>query len=312
MHQYSIIIDDETIGVRSDADLMPIFNQWKELLHLAGVSVAVNLGGDHEFILEYTNAQGKFVLYSDKRVNITIPIDEIGSGEILLYASLPFLEVLHQRKTVVTLHAAAVNLNGKAILLLGKAGAGKTSITLSLCRNHRARLIGNDIVKVGLDGGKVIACSGSKYFFLREESIKRNIPDLLSLFPQSTKDPWTHKIYCLPEQLGIGASDNLIPIVSSYLVHVDETMEDVYVTSADKMDTRLYLSENMSRYIRGTAIALFDNQARFLGYVPSFDTPDFFTMRVSLVEAIISTTGATYLSGNLQNVSQYIVSKAGV
>lgn len=310
MYQYTLSLDGESVGVWSDADLAPTFAIWKGLLHLTGVKVGPS--SDQEFIVRYTNASFESVTYSDKSVLVTMPLEQLQSGEILLYAALPFLEVLHQRKRVVTMHAAAVEFGDKAILLLGKAGAGKTSLTLSLCRNHRARLIGNDVVKVGLVDGSVQACAGSKYFFLRQESIKRNIPDLLSLFPQSEKDPWTHKIYCSPERLGVPTCEGETLITKSYLVHVDETMGELYTASADKMDTRLYLNENMSRYIRGTAIALFGQGSQFMGYVPSFDSSDFFNTRVGLTEALISNTKMVYLSGNLHDTCQYIVKEAGM
>jgi hypothetical protein len=310
MYQYTLSRDGESIGVRSDTDLTPTFAKWKGLLHLTGVMVGP--GSNQEFIVEYVNASFEPVIYSDKSVLVTMPLEQLQSGEILFYAALPFLEVLHQRKRVVTMHAAAVEFGGKVILLLGKAGAGKTSLTLSLCRNHRARLIGNDIVKVGLVNGSVQASAGSKYFFLREESIKRNIPDLLSLFPQSEKDPWTHKIYCSPERLGVPTCEEETPITKSYLVHVDETLDELYTTSANKMDTRLYLNENMSRYIRGTAIALFGQGSQFMGYVPSFDSSDFFNMRVGLTEALISDTKMVYLSGNLHDTCQFIVKEMGM
>lgn len=312
MHQYTLTIDGETIGVRSDKDLSPVFTGWTELLHL--IDAEVRPGGEHEFTVEHIDAPSQPAIYSDKSVRLIVPLEQLRTGEFLLYAALPFLEVLHQRKRMVTMHAAAVELGGRAILLLGKAGAGKTSIALSLCRNHRARLIGNDVVKVGIarGSGSITALSGSKYFFLRQESIKRNIPNLLSLFPQSEKDPWTHKIYCLPDMLGIAVCIDKPSIARSYLVHVDETMEELYTTSADKTDTRLYLNENMSRYIRGTAIALFADNSRFMGYVPSFDTSDFFNMRVELTENLISQSKMRYLSGNLQDTCQYIISEVGV
>ncbi len=310
MYQYTLSLDGESVGVWSDIDLAPTFAKWKGLLHFTGVIVGPS--SDQEFIVRYTNASFEPVTYSDKSVLVTIPFEQLQSGEILLYAALPFLEVLHQRKQVVTMHAAAVEFEGKAILLLGKAGAGKTSLTLSLCRNHRARLIGNDVVKVGLVSGSVQAIAGSKYFFLRQESIKRNIPDLLSLFPQSEKDPWTHKIYCSPERLSVPTCEEETLITKSYLVHVDETMGELYTTSADKMDTRLYLNENMSRYIRGTAIALFGQDSRFVGYVPSFDSSDLFNMRVGLTEALISDTKMVYLSGNLHDTCQHIVKETGM
>ena len=310
MYQYTLSLDGESVGVWSNIDLAPTFAKWKGLLHLTGVRVGPS--SDQEFIVRYTDTSFEPVNYLDNTVQVTMPLEQLQSGEILVYAALPFLEVLHQRRQVVTMHAAAVEFGGRAILLLGKAGAGKTSLTLSLCRNHKARLIGNDVVKVGLVDGSVQACAGSKYFFLRQESIKRNIPDLLSLFPQSEKDPWTHKIYCSPERLGVTTCEGEALITKSYLVHVDETMEELYTSSADKMDTRLYLNENMSRYIRGTAIALFGQGSQFMGYVPSFDSPDFFNMRVGLTEALISDTKMVYLSGNLHDTCRLIVKDMGM
>lgn len=310
MYQYTLSLDGESVGVWSDTDLASTFAKWKGPLHLTGVVVGPI--SDQEFLVKYTDASFKPVTYSDKFVQVTMPFEQLQTGEVLLYAALPFFEVLHQRKQVVTMHAAAVEFDGRAILLLGKAGAGKTSLTLSLCRNHRARLVGNDIVKVGMSGNSVLACAGSKYFFLRQESIKRNIPDLLSLFPQSEKDPWTHKIYCSPDRLGVATCDGQVPITKSYMVHVDETMNELYIASADKMDTRLYLNENMSRYIRGTAIALFGQSSQFMGYIPPFDSLDFFNMRVGLTEALISNTMMVSLSGNLHDTCQLIVKENGM
>lgn len=305
MHRYTLTFDSESVNIRTETDLSPIFSRWKDLPFLTGVEVS--LGGCHEYTVEYTNAPYRPVSYSARSVHLTLPIEQLRTGEALLYAAMPYLEILYQQKRVVTMHAAAVDLDGRGILLLGKTGAGKTSITLSLCRNHRARLIGNDIARVGMSNGVVTACAGSKYFFLRQESIKRNTPDLLSLFPKSTKDSWAHKIYCLPEKLGISVRDEPTPIRKSYLVHIDETMDRLYTTNADNIDTRLYLNENMGRYIRGTAISLFGINSQFMGYIPSFDTPELFEMRAELIEAIISTTEIVYLSGNLHDACRFIV-----
>lgn len=307
MYKYTIKCESEVFGVNSDTDLQSIFAQWNELLHLTGVEV--HSDGEHEYIVEYINSINIDVLYSKNRVRISMPLNKLGAGELLFYSALPFLEVMNQRKSMVTMHAAAVELSGNAILLLGKAGAGKTSLTLSLCRNHRARLIGNDIVKVGLIGNKPGTYGGSKYFFLREESIKRNIPDLLSLFPKSGRDSWTHKIYCSPHRLKIDTHNEPTPIARSYLVHIDETMDTLYTNGASKPDTRLYLNENMSRYIRGTAIALFDKDSEFVGYVPSYDTPGFFGMRTGLMELLISDTRLTYLAGKLHDTCNHIISE---
>ncbi len=302
-----MILDGISVGIHSKKNLQSIFEKWSNLIHLSGVKI-LN-GSDDEFVVEYNNVSGKKVFYSDKRVFLNIPFKKIQTGELLFYSALPFFEIQRQRGSVVTMHAAAVKLSGKGILLLGKTGSGKTTITLSLCLNNKASLIGNDTVNLGIVDKSVVAFSGSKFFTLREESIKRNIPELLNLFPLSRKDPWTHKVNFLPDKLGIDTCYNPVSVIRSYLVHVDETMDKLYIADANTMDVRLYLNENMSRYIRGTAIAIFDNQHRFMGCVPSYDLPSFFKMRVSLIERLIAKTEIIYISGNINDVCQYIVSE---
>jgi hypothetical protein len=49
-----------------------------------------------------------------------------------------------------------------------------------------------------------------------------------------------------------------------------------------------------------------------MGYVPSFDSPDFFNMRVGLTEALISDTKMVYLSGNLHDTCRLIVKEMGM
>ncbi len=306
MYKYSLFLDGASVGIYSKTDLQPIFAKWNKLIHFTGVEVL--LGGDSEFVVEYNNVPGNKVFYSGNKVCINIPFEKLQTGELLFYSALPFLEIQRQRNSVVTIHAAAVELSGKAVLLFGKAGAGKTSVTLSLCLNNNARLIGNDTVNIGMVDESITACSGSKFFTFRQESIKRNIPKLLNLFPLSKKDPWTNKINCLPSKVGIDTCDTSMSVTRSYLVHVDETMDKLYVASANTIDTRLYLNENMSRYIRGTAVAIFDDNSHFMGYVPSYDLPDFFRMRAELTEMLIAETEIVYVSGSLHDICQYIIS----
>jgi|AntAceMinimDraft_4_1070372.scaffolds.fasta_scaffold16892_2 hypothetical protein len=307
MYKYSLFSDGVSVGIHSKTDLQSIFAKWNKLIHFTGVEVS--LGGHQEFVVEYNNIPDNEVFYSGKQVHINIPFEKLETGELLFYSALPFLEVQRQRSSAVTMHAAAVEFLGKAVLLLGKSGAGKTSIALSLCLNHGAQLIGNDILIAGIVDGNVTVGSGNKFLRLRKESVKRNMPKLLNLFPVSEKDPWTHKIDCLPETLGIDTCNANMSIGRSYLVHVDNTMEKLYVANANTMDTRLYLNENMSRYIRGTAIAIFGESSQFMGYVPSYDLPNFFRMRIKLAEKVITETEIIYVSGSLNDICQYIISE---
>ena len=79
--------------------------------------------------------------------------------------------------------------------------------------------------------------------------------------PKSKKDSWTTKVYKYPEDLGIEIEESVVPVIQSFIVHVDETQKELYVTKPDAIATKLYLNENLSRYIRGTPIALMDQDS---------------------------------------------------
>ena len=55
-----------------------------------------------------------------------------------------------------TLHASAVALNGKGVLILGRSGAGKSSLALEMMA-YGCQLIADDRVLVWRENGKIIA-----------------------------------------------------------------------------------------------------------------------------------------------------------
>ena len=58
----------------------------------------------------------------------------------------------------VTLHASAVALDGRALLILGASGTGKSALALQLMA-HGARLIADDGVVLTRDGDRLVAAA---------------------------------------------------------------------------------------------------------------------------------------------------------
>lgn len=228
-------------------------------------------------------------------------------GETVLYLSYPLIEMQRQQQRSLTAHAACVDLNGNAVLLLGKEGAGKTTLALELCLQHGASLIANDLTVIGLEQGWLMALGGTKFFFLRYESIRRNLPELLPCFTGQSADPWLCKTKVKPADLGISTQKNPVLIRQAYMVHVDETQKEVFDDKADSLVTRLYLNENFSRYIRSTCTVMLGGKDRdFLGYIPSLDTERLYEMRKGLISAMLYQANLRYVSGPLKAVAEYI------
>jgi hypothetical protein len=224
------------------------------------------------------------------------------SAEGLLYLAYLLVETELHRQGCITLHAAAASIGCNATLLLGSAGSGKTTTLLRLCRDHRASLIGNDLVVVGGTGSLPVAIAGSQHVRLRYSSLASAMPDLLGLFPGEPIDTWRAKRNLDPSGLGITMSaEKQVTVV--VFIHVDADCSQVIDEPGDTLIHRLNLYENALRYIRGTSTPWLVN-GTFGPYVPSLDHPDLHATRSVTLERLMSES--RYISGPPAAVASHV------
>jgi hypothetical protein len=310
MYNYTVRIDGWSVLVRSSKS---VFENIENLKKNRGF-LDLEILPDHfpsPYTLSYDESENISVVYRKKKAFISAPSRLINDGEVLLYAIFPFIEAQRQDKGFFTIHGAAVSLNGKGILLLGKEGSGKTTTILRMCRDYQALLLGNDLVIIGIENSKISITNGTKFFHLRYESIKRNLPELLHLFPEPEQDnmcSWIRKMFLEPHECGIKSCSEKVYLNAAFVVHVDETKKDLYVSSADTLVNRLYLNENFSRYIRGSCLSLLTKEG-YLGYIPSFDSKSRFTKRKKVIVDLFENHKIRFVSGPLEKVADYIISQ---
>lgn len=222
------------------------------------------------------------------------------SGEALLHQAYLLLESRLQEHGYVTLHAAAAVIDRSAVLLLGPAGAGKTTTLLRLCRDHGATLAGNDLVVVG-GPGEPIALAGSQHVRLRHASVSRAMPELLGLFPGTVEDPWREKRVFDPARLGIAAANNPVPIRLVAFVHVDVNYEELVDGPGDTLVHRLNLHENAVRYIRGASTPWLIERA-YGPYVPVLDDPLLHAARTTTLRRLMERS--RYIAGPPAEVAE--------
>lgn len=310
MYNCAVLLDGCRVSYESTRDLASAFRHLSEQAVFTGLCVEEG-ASKSPFSIRYSESKEVSVQYYRQHAKINAPWSELREGEALLYAALPFIEVQYQRMGYVTSHAAAVAFPQGAVILLGPGGAGKTTTALTLCQRYGAKLIGNNLVVVGIDqqSRQIMIRGGTKFLHLRHESIRRNMPDLLYLFYPSGEDPWLNKIVMKAVDIGISVQEEPTPLFGAYLVHVDETQSLFFAKPADSVDTRLYLNENFSRYIRGTNVTLLKKDLSFLGFVPSFDSMALFKRRSILIEKLLKEPPMLYVSGNLNEVASFIASR---
>lgn len=277
MSTWRMSLGPTAITIRTDLDLTAIVDVNRarpraNLYQLEGVEAApdqeptltVEVVNDSRAALTVDPSTGDVLLRA--------PHAEL-SVEDLLYLAYVVLESRLHQYGIITLHAAAVERDGRALVLLGHAGAGKTTTALRLCRDHGFSLLGNDLVVVGgADALRVHA--GTCNLRLRHSSIAGSMPELLHLFIGVCEDPWRTKIDIWPEQLGIPLGLERAEVGLVAFVHTDPAYAGLIDTDGDTLVHRLNLYENALRYVRATSTPwLIGEQRGFGPYVPSFDNP---------------------------------------
>lgn len=263
------------------------------------------------YLIHHESDEETITISADqKTITAAYPTSCLRGGEALFYLAYPLLESQLQEAGFLTCHAACVCLDGKGILLLGKEGSGKTSTAITLCKDYNARLVGNDQCILGIANDQCTVIRGTRFLWLRYESMKRNHPYLMSLFSAITSDGWTTKLAVHPEGIGIGLQSDPVIIVGVYLLHIDNNQLDMSIENADNLVTKLYLNENFSRYIRMTCSPVLTGEnLEYSAYLPSFDRESYFWKRIDLINTLLYKLGITYLSGSLAAVSTWIVNK---
>jgi hypothetical protein len=217
------------------------------------------------------------------------------------------LESERAKKGKATIHAAAVSKRGKGIIILGKQGSGKTSITLELCRRYGYSLVGNDLILTGLERDLGYLYGGTKIFRIRATTVKYYNKDLKKFFKLNNNDEWTRIAIIEPDKIKVLIEKSIVPIHAIYYVHLYPPNHDFIAKKVDKLFSRIYLYQIFSEYIRGSAIIpLIGRKLRFSDYIPSLDTRDAFEKRIRFINWITNNKNYKYIAGALTDICAFI------
>ena len=259
----------------------------------------------YHLIYRDSTYEGKKIICDDYQIQFNYPTNCLTDSNIA-YVSRYLIEKQYAINNMCTCHSACVEKDGKAILLLGGAGAGKTSIALNLCLKYGFNIISNDQTVIGLKDSKIIALGGTKFLNLRKCSIVDNVPSLQYLFGNN-RESWSDKIIVQSSDLGIQEQFGTIEIGEIYILHLDNREKNIIIKKGDSWGNNFNLYQNLSENIRNSISTIVDKYGHPIGYVPSYDTKELFCMRVNLINAINNNTHYEYLSGNLQDIIDYIL-----
>lgn len=304
-----------SVEIESNINLYNLINNKIDFIDFPKIILKEHYTNKHiKYKVKYTDCDNRILDYKNNKLIIQYPIAEMDNGIAILFMLYPLLELNRRNNKNLTCHAAAISINGKGIVLLGKEGAGKTTLAIELCKKYDAKIIGNDLCVIDyskLDNLKILG--GTQYFFLRYESIKRNMPQLLEKFKisniENDIDSWLLKKKFYPKELNIRIEENVVNIDKFYIVHIDQEKNFLH-KDARTLSNLLYLNENFSRYIRNTCTTMI-NKDKLINYIPSMDNEKFSTERNELINYLFDNKKIEYVSGNIKSVSDYILKGGG-
>lgn len=305
METFCLKIQNAMIRYISDIPLKDYYLENQDYLEFFNAQVIPDSKLITHTIIYHNKEEENILQISNNTMTINYPYENL-SKSILLYLGYHFLEKQFGENGLCSCHSACVEKNGKATLLIGEAGAGKTSLAINLCQNYGFSLISNDLTLIGLQDDKLFAFGGTKFLNLRYASVANNMPYLSYLFQNKTKDDWASKISVLAKDINIQENYETIPIENILFVHIDNRWEKLECTSGDTWRNNFLLYQNLSSHIRGNSATFIDKKGHPLAYIPSLDSKQTYDNRKKIIEIINQNPNYYYLNGDLNNALNFI------
>lgn len=148
---------------------------------------------------------------------------KIGQTKQLLSIIYQVAELERQENNRYMLHASAVSSPAGTVVLVGDAGAGKTSLMLKLCLQAKYKMVSNDKVVIGWKYDEPYVEKGSRFLNLRKSSIDIYHPELGKYFGTEDKDAWSNKIVIMPETVGITFEESQTPLAAVVFINILES-----------------------------------------------------------------------------------------
>ncbi len=302
----TVHMGEESVNVFStSSEILPLFTRGDFIFFLPEWKVDFNKTSSR-LKLFFRESPRVSIRLSRNSLHVEGGIRELRIGHTLPYLVHYILERERMKKNQMTLHAAAVSRNGRGIMILGKQGSGKTSIALELCRNYNCLLVGNDLVFAGLYKRKGYLFGGTKFFRVRETTVKYYNQDIRK-FLKKKSDEWTNIAIITPGDIGVRVEKSPVPILGVFYVHLYPPWYPFCVKKVDLRFSRVYLHQICSEYIRGSAIIpLVGKDLKYGDYLPSLDSKIFFKKRTGFIDWVIQNKNYKYIAGSLSDICHFI------
>lgn len=228
----------------------------------------------------------------------------------LVYICLTLLskELLKKEKYLV--HSSVLKYNDDdAIMLIGEANAGKTSLAYNLMRDYNYKLISNDHALVGFENGNIRTYTGTKELEMRDGVIKYSFPELGELIDLNLDDEalWRQKTIVNDYLRTLGyQEDNESRLTDVYQIATINGA-DTFIKEKDRVDQKLYLYEQFCRTIK-------NNYGLIVGFsypMPSLENKEVLRQLNKNIDNSLDNVNVYIAKGDIADVSYQLGKRYG-
>jgi hypothetical protein len=253
---------------------------------------------DKDELIAYNEMHQEIFIYGNE--------EQFKSGRSLYYIASYIAECLSVNKSCsLIIHSAAVFLEktGKSYLLLGEKGAGKTTLTIYLCKECGFKLIGNDQVRVINNNGILSTREGSCWFDVRKTALKAskylgNIGIDVADKPRVTS--WDNKAKILPGALGIETHCEETVLGGVFNIRIDPFQDEIISQYWSGIQQNLILHERLGRLVSAQTTPFQDDVGNYFGSLPLINTKINFAIRDEMVKAFIKNKVIELFGSNVE------------
>lgn len=217
---------------------------------------------------------------------------------------------------IFILHAAAISEENAAYLIIGGVGAGKTSLSLSLCSNQRFSWLANDHVGLSMKNGNIRICEGQDLIDFRKFSFSsiRNlfyaniVEKIKSRFPIAS-NPWAKTTTpFFASELGISQGILPMPVKALFFPLVGLSMHE-YFNEMQNGKAATTILQMLTWPLQGVETFILDNTGKAICPSITIEPTGGWMETYSFVNSLVSQCPSYIVCGKLDSAVEFIEKK---